>query len=100
VQPPITLLFHVSTKSKLRVRQYQYLGAMRMVDSKLCNEFQLILLLFLCFNGILQPLHNNMTVWNNPETLTCKRSNDESTNREVPVLESSSQVRAMARFLI
>jgi hypothetical protein len=28
-----------------------------------------------------------MTVWNNPETLTCKRSNDESTNREVPVLE-------------
>jgi hypothetical protein len=34
------VLFHVSTKSKLRVRQHQYLGAMRM-DCKLCNEFQL-----------------------------------------------------------
>jgi hypothetical protein len=35
-------------------------------------------------------LHSKyMTVWNNPETLTCKRSNDESTNREF-LLESSS----------
>jgi hypothetical protein len=63
---------------------------MRMVDSRLCNEFQLHSPLFLCLNGILHPCIIIYDGLEQPETLTCKRSNDESTNREVPVLESSS----------